>query len=154
MDEGNRTEAVGSLTELWLGRRVFIQHLAGTPDGEQPVAKREEMFLTAYNPLGAEAQRSVEEPPVFIPWSAILSIQGPSREDLEREVRDRRELMDRLGGARSSSEISDARIAADEWLSVHPNDGDVRLARERLEAPSEGERLEVLSEDLEEGSPT
>ncbi len=144
--EESRVGDAGSLAELWVGRRVVIQHLAGTPDEEQPVAKKEEMFLATYNALGAEAQRSAEETPLFIPWGAILSIQGPSREDLERERQDRQELMDRLAGAETESEVEDARTAADSWLSAHPSDGDVRLAREQLEARP--------AEDLGEGSPT
>jgi hypothetical protein len=134
MDEGSRVEDIQSLTELWLERPVVIQHLAGTPDGEQPVAKKEEMVLTAYSALGVEAQRSAEEPSFFMPWSAILSIRGPSQEEIEREQRDRQALMDQLSGARTSSEMADARAAADDWLSAHPGDGDVRLAREQLEA--------------------
>ncbi len=147
MDERSRVGDAGSLAELWVGRRVVIQHLAGTPDEEQPVAKKEEMFLATYNALGAEAQRSAEEAPLFMPWDAILSIQGPSREDLERERQDRQELMDRVAGAETESEVEDARTAADSWLSAHPSDGDVRLAREQLQA-------EYPEEDLEEGSPT
>jgi hypothetical protein len=144
VDESRAGDA-GSLTELWVGRQVVIQHLAGTSGGKQPVAKKEEMLLATYNALGVEAQRSAEEAPLFMPWSANLSIQGPSREDMKWERRDRQELMDRLAGAGSESE-EDAKAAADSWLSAHPGDGDVRLAREQLEAHS--------AEDLEEGSPT
>jgi uncharacterized protein YifE (UPF0438 family) len=41
----SRVGDAGSLTELWVGRQVVIQHLAGTSGGKQPVAKKEEMFL-------------------------------------------------------------------------------------------------------------
>jgi hypothetical protein len=149
VDEDSRVGDPGSLTELWLGRQVVIQHLADTPDGRRPVAKKEEMFLAAYNVLGAETQRSVGEPPRFIPWSAVLSIQGPPREEIEQEERGRQELMEQLCSARTESEIASAETAADSWLSSHPGDGDVRLARERLEMAPPGE-----DSDLEEGSPT
>ena len=60
---------------------------------------------------------------------------------------ERRELLDRLDDAQTPSEVASARAAADSWLVDHPDDVDVRQARERL-SPTEGE------EDLEEGSPT
>lgn len=61
----------------------------------------------------------------------------------------RQELLDRLAGSQTPSEAASVRTAADSWLAKHPDDGDVRQARERLEAA-------VLEEDLnlEEGSPT
>lgn len=140
MDEVGRSEGVDNLIELWLGRRVVVQHLAATPDERRPAAKREEMFLAAYNVMGAEVQRSVEDVPLFIPWSAILSVRGPSRGDIERERRERQELMDQLSNAQTSSEMDKARAAAEGWLSTHPADGDVRLARDQLEKRSEGEQ--------------
>ncbi len=132
MDEVGRSEGVGSLIELWLGRQVVVQHLAATADERRPAAKREEMFLAAYNAVGAEVQRSAEEAPLFIPWSAILSVRGPSRGDIERERHERQELMDQLSTARTSSEMDKARAAAESWLSTHPADGDVRLAYDQL----------------------
>ena len=56
--------------------------------------------------------------------------------------------MARLAKARTLSEPASARAAADDWLAANPGDGDVRLARECLDA----EPKEDL--DLEEGSPT
>ena len=56
--------------------------------------------------------------------------------------------MARLAEARTPSELTSARAAADEWLAANPGDDDVRLARERLAV----EPKEDL--DLEEGSPT
>jgi hypothetical protein len=56
--------------------------------------------------------------------------------------------MARLAKARSPSELASARAAADDWLAANLGDGDVRLARQRLDA----EPKEDL--DLEEGSPT
>ena len=61
---------------------------------------------------------------------------------------DRQELMDRLAGARTPAEVTGARAAADSWLAEHPDDNDVRLARDRLRAQPEEDL------DLEEGSPT
>jgi hypothetical protein len=62
---------------------------------------------------------------------------------------DRQELMDRLTNARTPAETANARAAADSWLAANLGDGDVRLARERLEESYTEEDL-----DLEEGSPT
>lgn len=61
----------------------------------------------------------------------------------------RQELLDRLAGAQTPSEVASVRTAADNWLAEHPDDGDVRQARERLAAAEVEEDL-----DLEEGSPT
>ena len=68
-------------------------------------------------------------------------------EDSQR--RDRQELLKRLDGAQTPPEVASARTAADNWLVEHPDDGDVRQARERLEAAELEEDL-----DLEEGGPT
>ena len=67
----------------------------------------------------------------------------------DNQQRDRQELLDRLAGAQTPSEAASARAAADSWLAEHPDDGDVRQARERLAAAEVEEDL-----DLEEGSPT
>jgi hypothetical protein len=67
----------------------------------------------------------------------------------ESGPQDRQELMDRLANARNPAEVADARAAADSWLTANPGDGDVRLARERLQEAYPEEDLE-----LEEGSPT
>jgi hypothetical protein len=45
--------------------------------------------------------------------------------------------------------VANARAAADSWSVANPGDGDVRLARERLQEPYPEE-----DSDLEEGSPT
>ena len=62
---------------------------------------------------------------------------------------ERQELLNRLAGAQTPSEVADARTAADSWLADYPDDGDVRQARERLSPRDPEEDLE-----LEEGSPT
>ncbi len=45
--------------------------------------------------------------------------------------------------------MANARAVVDSWLAANPGDGDVRLARERLQEAYPEEGLE-----LEEGSPT
>lgn len=131
----------------------------------QPEARTATFYLKAYSDFGIEVTR--EAGPgndIFIPWGAVLAIWGPSRESLEEEttepreqprrieeggpVEDRQKLMERLSTARTPSEVTNARAAADSWLAAHPGDGDVRLARERLQQSAYRE------EDLEEGSPT
>jgi hypothetical protein len=67
----------------------------------------------------------------------------------ESGPQDRQELMDRLDNARNPAEVADARAAADSWLAANPGDGDVRLARKRLQEAYPEEDLE-----LEEGSST
>jgi len=57
--------------------------------------------------------------------------------------------MNRLTNARTPAEVANARAAADSWLAANPGDGDVRLARERLQEAYPEEDL-----DLEEESPT
>lgn len=132
----------------------------------QPEARTAVFYLRAYSNFGIEVTKTAERGnEIFIPWGAVLAIWGPSREDLEQDAReatereqperteegspprDRRELMNLLGSARTPSEVANARAAADSWLAAHPGDGDVRLAREQL-------RAAYPAEDLEEGSPT
>lgn len=73
------------------------------------------------------------------------------------EQGERRELLERLSGAQSPLEAADARAEADRWIARHPDDKEVRRAKEHLR-PAEGEEdLEGEhqgDEDLEEGSPT
>ena len=52
-------------------------------------------------------------------------------------------------GGWTPAEVANVRAAADSWLAANPGDGDVRLARERLQEAYPEEDL-----DLEEGSPT
>lgn len=132
--------------------------------GGQPEARTATFYLKAFSNFGIEVTREAKPGnDIFIPWGAVLAIWGPSRESLERGdqyleqpqpsgegglPRDRRELMDQLSSARTPSDVTKARAAADKWLATHPGDGDVRLARERLQQSAYHE------EDLEEGSPT
>lgn len=132
----------------------------------QPEARTAAFYLRRCSQFGVEVSKTAERGnEIFIPWGAVLAIWGPSREEMERNARgttnrdqperteegglprDRRELMDQLGDARTPSEVANAKVAADNWLAAHPSDGDVRLAREQLQA-------EYPEEDLEEGSPT
>lgn len=165
------------LIELMLGQQVAIKYLSGPDVTDENVnqvveggrilsgqleARTATFYLRAYSNFGVEVTReSGTGNEIFLPWSAVLAIWGPSRESLEREssearpnrtetsapTQDRQELMDRLLQARTPSEIVKARDAADSWLSAHPSDGDVRLARERL-------RQAYPEEALEEGNPT
>ncbi len=57
--------------------------------------------------------------------------------------------MDQLANARTPAEAANVRAAADSWLVANPGDGNVRLARERLQEVYPEEDL-----DLEEGSST
>lgn len=131
----------------------------------EPEARTAAFYLRGYSSFGIEVAKTAERgSEIFLPWGAVLAIWGPSRDDLERHareateqpertgedvppLRDRWELMNRLGSARTPSEIANAKAAADEWLAAHPSDGDIRLAGERLRAP-------YPEEDLEEGNPT
>ena len=133
----------------------------------EPEARTAAFYLKGHSNFGVEVAKTAERgSEIFLPWGAVLAIWGPSREDLEHHAReatereqperigerggpprDRRELMNRLGSARTPSEVANAKAAADDWLAAHPGDGDVRLARERLPTA-------YPAEDLEEGSPT
>src|SRR5919202_1306151 len=75
-------------------------------------------YLRAYSNFGIEVTKRAERGnEIFMPWGAVLAIWGPSREDLEQNAReaversepteegglprDRRELMNLLGSART-----------------------------------------------------
>jgi hypothetical protein len=166
------------LVNTWLGNTVFVEYVGGQPlegevlrrtaaedstvDTPQRV-KTSFLVLENYNRYGIEVRFRGDAEPHFLPWGAILRMAeaevgspGPSGEVLSELTgpregvlpRDRVELMELLAGARTTSELASARAAADDWLAANPGDGDVRLARERLDA----EPKEDL--DLEEGSPT
>lgn len=51
----------------------------------------------------------------------------------ETETRPRQVILDRISGARSEKDVSEARKAADRYLEEHPYDPDVIAAREKLE---------------------
>ncbi len=169
------------LISLMLGQQVAIKYLSGPDITDENVeqvveegqvlkgeleARTATFYLRAYSDLGIEVSREAESSSseIFLPWSAVLAIWGPSRESLEQHatkntvrersrraegsvLRNRQELMNQLVDARTPSEVASARAAADSWLATHPGDGDVRLAREHL-------RSAYPEEDLEEGSPT
>jgi hypothetical protein len=164
------------LVETWLGNTVFVEYVGGQPlEGEvlRRIATEDStadtpqrvktsfLVLENYNRYGIEVRFRRDPEPHFLPWGAILRIAEAERETPEGfgetpseptepqgygPLRDRGELMERLADARTPSELASARAAADDWLAANPGDGDVRLARERLDADPE--------EDLEEGSPT
>lgn len=119
----------------------------------QPVARTAAFWLRAYNDFGIEVTPTEERKDyIFIPWGAVLGIWGPDRPELEQLEReavqqnqledseqatpspDRQEVMDLLANAETPSEAADAKAAADEWLLTNLSDGDVRMAREQLEA--------------------
>ena len=142
-------------------RRIAAED--STVDTPQRV-KTSFLVLENYNRYGIEARFRGDAEPHFLPWGTILrmaeaevsSPEGSGELTSERTERtggdgpprDRGELMARLAKARTPSELASARAAADDWLAANPGDGDVRLARERLDV----EPKEDL--DLEEGSPT
>ena len=80
--------------EEWVGRWVAIEYTAGpqldydTPENtvEEPVvARASTVFIERVGEWGVEARFSAERPVSFLPWSAIMRIPGPSREELERK---------------------------------------------------------------------
>ena len=82
-----------------------------------------------------------ERSTTFVHWHSVLLIQGPSREELDREQPEqteeadparRQELMVLMTSAGTPTQVAVARTAADSWLADHASDGDVRGARDRL----------------------
>ncbi|MDQ3965454.1 MAG: hypothetical protein M3246_03215 [Actinomycetota bacterium] len=162
MDQGS--EARESILQRWVGSWVELHYAASsaevTPHGAivtgPPETRVGAYLLEAVDDRGIEAfiPDPHERRTIFVPWNSVLLVRGPSREELEQAERteeagrERQELMDQLASARTSSEIADAKAAADSWLADHPSDGDVRAAREQLETRSPDDA------DLEEGSPT
>lgn len=138
----------GSVLQRWIGNWIELHYLAG-PDVESPhgisrgpLEARSGMFLLGgVGDMGLEAYRPPDRP-IYVPWNAVLFVQGPPPEDLEQAEQtgetallvERRELMDRLANASTPAEVAVAKGAADTWLASHPSDGDVRMAREQLEA--------------------
>ena len=162
---GRKSGTKASILQAWVGNWVELHYVASsaevTPHGiiAGPQETRVGIYLLeAIDDNGIEAFMldPDERRTIFIPWHSVLLVRGPSREELEQSEqarkdgpsRDRQEIMDKAAEARTSSEIDEARAAADDWLAAHPEDGDVRVARERLEA----DHLEGM--DLEEGNPT
>lgn len=96
MDQGNGAKE--SVLPEWVGYWVFISYMSGpSADSEEPskAVKGEPEAITAaflleqYGDHGLEVRRSMEHPTVFMPWAAVLSIQGPppeAREEIDREV--------------------------------------------------------------------
>jgi hypothetical protein len=161
---GRKSGTKESILQGWVGNWVELHYVASaakvTPHGiiAGPQETRVGTFLLeAIDDKGIEAfiLDPDERRTIFVPWNSVLVVRGPSREELEQSeqteedepARDRQEIMDQLAEARTLSEIDEAKAAADDWLATHP-DGDVRLARERLES----DHPEYT--DLEEGSPT
>jgi hypothetical protein len=162
---GRKSEAKESILEGWVGNWVELHYVASsaeaTPHGilAGPQETRVGMFLLeAIDDRGIEAfiLEPDERRTLFVPWNSVLLVRGPSREELEQSEqteegepsRDRQEIMKQVAAARTPSEIDEAKAATDEWLATHPEDGDVRVARDRLELDHPEEM------DLEEGNPT
>src|SRR5918998_4541692 len=101
----------------------------------QPEARTAAFYLRGCSQFGVEVSKTAQRGnEIFIPWGAVLAIWGPSREELERNARahtnrdqperteegdlprDRRELMDQMGGARTPAPIAEAKVGADKWL--------------------------------------
>jgi hypothetical protein len=147
-------ETSSSVLGRWIGSWIELHHAASsaeiTPHGEMisgPVESRVGTYrLEAIDERGIEASilNPDERRTIFVPWHSVLLIQGPSREELQREQDQpeqteeatsshrRQELMDLMANAGTPTQVAVARAAADTWLSDHPSDGDVRAARDRL----------------------
>ncbi len=147
-------EAGESILQRWVGSWVELHHAASsaeiTPHGEMisgPAESRVGTYrLEAIDERGIEAGilNPDERRTIFVPWHSILLIQGPSREELQRDQdrpeqteeaapsHRRQELMDLLANAGTPTQVAVARAAADTWLADHPSDGDVRAARDQL----------------------
>ncbi len=106
-------------------------------------------LLETYDQFGIKVRSPVEESrPFFLPWGAVLYIysspeaeqgQPPGQDQQEGTEEtvpspDRQELMDLLASAETQPQVAVAKAAADSYLATHPSDGDVRMAREQLEA--------------------
>ena len=144
----------GPVLQRWLGKRVELHHAASSAEVTAkgvvtgPAETRIGMYvLEAVNDTGIEA--SVPDTDngmmIYVPWNSVLLIQGPIPEDLDRDRETeeaapphdrRRELMDRLANAQTTTEVAVARGAADAWLAANPSDGDVRMALDRLPDPT------------------
>ena len=140
----------------------------GDTMAEAPLRVKPGWFvLENYKRFGIEVRPGEASEPQFLSWGAVLRIAGvegefsedpeedlQKREQVERmeesgTLRERQEVMNQLANARTPAEAANARAAADSWLAANPGDGDVRLARERLQEAYPEEDL-----DLEEGNPT
>ena len=149
------------------GARRMID-TGGDTMAEVPLMVKTARFvLENYNRFGIEVRTGEASEPQFLSWGAVLRIAGVEgevsedpEEDLQKSeqvermeesgtLRERQEVMNQLANARTPAEAANARAAADSWLAANPGDGDVRLARERLQEAYPEEDL-----DLEEGSPT
>lgn len=143
-----------SILQRWVGSWVELHHAASsaeiTPHGEMISGPAESRVgtcrLEAIDERGIEAGilNPDERRTIFVPWHSVLLIQGPSREELQREQDQpeqteeaapshrRQELMDLMSSAGTPTQVAVARAAADSWLADHPSDGDVRAARDQL----------------------
>ena len=150
MDRG--PEARESVLQHWVGSWVELHYAASsaeiTPHGEMiagPTESRVGTYrLEAIDDRGIEVGMldPDERSTIFVPWHSVLLIQGPSREELERDrsgqteedppSHRRQELMNLLASAGTPAQVAAARAAADSWLASNPSDGNVRAARDRL----------------------
>ncbi len=143
-----------SILQRWVGSWVELHHAASsaeiTPHGEMisgPAESRVGTYrLEAIDERGIEAGilNPDERRTIFVPWHSVLLIQGPSREELQRnqdqpeQIEEaapshrRQELMNLIANAGTPTQVAVARAAADTWLTDNPSDGDVRAARDQL----------------------
>ena len=82
------------IAEEWVGHWVLMEYIGGPKlDYDAPentvegplVARASTVFLERVDDWGVESRFSEEKPVSFLPWSAIMRITGPSREELERK---------------------------------------------------------------------
>ena len=145
-------EVRDSILQRWVGSWVELHHAASsaeiTPHGEMVVGPAESRVgtyrLEAIDDKGIEASilNPEERSTSFVPWHSVLLIQGPSRQELDRDQSEqteeatpshrRQELMNLMANAGTPTEVAVARAAADTWLADNPSDGDVRAARAQL----------------------
>jgi hypothetical protein len=94
-----------ALPDLMQGLQVIVEYMCGVrPSDEetvervkqgevligQPEARTELLHLDSLSNIGIEVSKDPEGgSEVFIPWSAVLALYGPNREELERFRRGR-----------------------------------------------------------------
>ncbi len=149
--------------DRWLGKLVFIRYMGSSDPSEEDLKQMGEVpsrmltgplkvvqhfaLLETYDQFGIKVRFPVGvRRSFFLPWGAVLYVfpspeQGqPPDQDQQEDTEetapspDRQELMGLLANAETQSQVAVAKAAADSYLATHPSDGDVRMAREQLEA--------------------
>ncbi|MGH3089074.1 MAG: hypothetical protein ACRDSJ_17380 [Rubrobacteraceae bacterium] len=100
MEQGSSTHA--PVISEWVGYWVFITYNSGpfldTNEPAKSVVGKPEattasFLLENYGPLGIEVRRSEDTPTIFMPWGAVMYIQGPPpdvRKQIDQEMAKRR----------------------------------------------------------------